>query len=138
MAHTGLAWMLSTGIGVRAHGGQNPVLAWMFIVVAAATCGCLASALAESKALVTVLAFLIAGSMASGIGLLAGTERWLVLAEYLFAMAALAAWYTASALVLNQTRGREVLSVGRRAHAHEMPAVTMARREPDVMRDRAA
>ncbi len=129
MANTVLAWMLSTGTGVRPHGGYDPGPGWAFILVAAATFGCLACALPESKALAAVLASLAAGSAVSGIALLAGNERLLVLAEYLFAMAAVAAWYTASALLVNQTCGREAFSVGRRTHAREMLAVHMARHD---------
>ncbi|HXN45809.1 MAG TPA: hypothetical protein VN893_04160 [Bryobacteraceae bacterium] len=121
IANTVLAWMLSTG------GGQSPAVAWAFLVVAAATFACLAAARAESKALVTVLASLAAGSAVSGIALLAGTGCLLAIAEYPFATAALAACYTATALAL-----------GRRAHAREMPAVNMARREAGLIRDRAA
>lgn len=68
---------------------------------------------ADNKALVTVLVFLAGGSTVAAVGLLAGVEGLMILAGYLFIMSAIAAWYTASALMLNETYGREVWSRAR-------------------------
>ena len=68
------------------------------------------------------------------IGLLAGVEELMILSGYLFIIAAIAAWYTASALMLNEAFGREIWSLGKTAVARQLPPVTMGTGEPGVIR----
>jgi hypothetical protein len=49
-------------------------------------------------------------------------------------ISAIAAWYTASALMVNESNGREVWKLGRSAHSRQMPQVTIGIGEPGVIR----
>jgi succinate-acetate transporter protein len=137
MAYGLLAWILSSGRVIPPTGTMFPELGYWFIVLAAITWVGSAAAAAENKALVTVLTFLAAGSTIAAIGFLIGQDGLLVLSGYLFIISAIAAWYTASALMLYECYGREVWSVGKTAHARQMPAVTPGIGEPGVIRGQA-
>jgi uncharacterized protein len=137
MAYGVLAVILSSGKVAPVPGLQFPELGYWFIVVAAITWAGVGAAFAENKALVTVLVFLAAGSTVSAIGLLAGVEGLMIIAGYLFIISALAAWYTATALMLNETYGREVCNLGKSAHARQMPPITLGAGEPGVIRGQA-
>jgi succinate-acetate transporter protein len=91
----------------------------------------------ENRALMTTLAFLAAGSTISAIALLLGIEGLLILAGYLFIICAICAWYTGSALMLNEAFGREIWSLGRSAQARQMPRITVGIGEPGVIRGQA-
>jgi len=110
---------------------------YWFIVLAAITWVCAGAATAENKSLVTTLIFLAAGSTISAIALLVGSGGLLILAGYLFIICAIAAWYTASALMLNEAFGHEVWGLGRSTHAQQMPAVAAGIGEPGVIRGQA-
>jgi len=132
-----LALMMSGGRVPGPAGPLFPALGYWFCVLAAITWVCTCAAAAENKALVTTLAFLSAGSTISAIALLAGSDALLVLAGYLFIICAIAAWYTASALMLNEAFGREVWSLGRNTTARQMPRVSIGIGEPGVIRGQA-
>ena len=114
-----------------------PELGYWFIVLAAITWVCTAAATAENKALVTVLVFLAAGSSISALGLLVGLEGLMILSGYLFLICAIASWYTASALMLNEAFGREVWSLGKSTYSKQMAPITRATGEPGVIRGQA-
>ena len=137
MAFGFLALMLSSGRAATPAGPLFPALGFWFCVLAAITWVCTYAATAENKALVTTLAFLSAGSTLTAIALLAGSDSLLVLSGYLFIICAIAAWYTASALMMNEAFGREVWSLGRSTQARQMPAITMGVGEPGVIRGQA-
>jgi uncharacterized protein len=111
-----------------------PELGYWFIVLAAITWACTMAAVAENKAMVTVVTFLAAGATIAAIGLLAAIDGLLILAGYVFLVSSLAAWYTGTALMINESYGREVWSLGRSAHARQMPRITMGVGEPGVIR----
>src|SRR5579871_651592 len=111
-------------------GALFPELGFWFIVLAAITWVCMGAAAAENLAMAIVLAFLAAGSTLCAIGLLAGMEVLLMVAGYLFIICAICAWYTASALMLNEAFGRQIWSLGRSSHAAQTPAVTTGIGEP--------
>lgn len=133
MAYGVLAFLLYRQGGTTV-GAIFPEMGYWFIVLAAITWACTAAAIAENKAMVTVTTFLAAASTISAIGLLGAFEGLLVLAGYLFLFSAFAAWYTASALMVNESHGREVWKLGRSAHARQMPQVTIGIGEPGVIR----
>jgi len=137
MAFGILTYMVSGGKAPSPIGPLSPELGCWLVVLAAITWVCTGAASAENKALVTTLAFLSAGSTISAIALLAGSEPLLILAGYLFIICAIAAWYTASALMLNEAFGREVWSLGRSSQARQMPRVTAGIGEPGVIRGQA-
>lgn len=111
-----------------------PELGYWFIVLAAVTWACMVAAIAENKAMVTVITFLAAGATIAAVGLLAVIDGLLIVAGYVFMVAAIAAWYTASALMVNESYGREVWALGRSAHARQMPRMTAGIGEPGVIR----
>ena len=137
MAFGILTLMLSAGRAPAPAGPLFPELGYWFIVLAAITWVCTGAATAENKAMVTVLTFLAAGSTISAIGLLAGSDGLMILAGYLFIICAIAAWYTASALMLNEAFAREVWSLGKTACARQMPPIAVGIGEPGVIRGQA-
>lgn len=137
MAYGVLQWVLASGRIAAPAGALFPELGYRFIVLAAITWLGMGAAMADNKALVTVLVFLAAGSTISAIGMLVGVEGLLILAGYLFNISAIAAWYTAGALMLNEAYGREVWSLGKSAHDRQMPPITLDAGESGVIRGQA-
>jgi succinate-acetate transporter protein len=137
MAFGLLALIFASGRAATPIGPMVPALGYWFIVLAAITWACTGAAAAENKALVTTLAFLAAGSTISAIALLAGSGGLLMLSGYLFIICSIAAWYTASALMLNEAFGREIWSLGRSAQSQHMPRITVGMGEPGVIRGQA-
>jgi hypothetical protein len=147
MAFGVLSVMLSSGrmVALVAAGGGTPPpagimypeLGLWFIVLAAVTWACTAAASAENSALVTVLTLLSAGSTIMAIGLLLGTEGLMIVAGYLFILSSFAAWYTASALMVNEAYGRDVWRMGKSAVARRMQPLTSGIGEPGVIRGQA-
>jgi len=134
MAFGILAFLVASGRVPMPVGALFPGLGYWFIILAAITWVCMGAATAENKSLVTTLAFLAAGSTLTAIALLTGIEGLLILSGYLFAICAVAAWYTASALMLNEAYGRQVWSLGRSTQVQSMPRITTGIGEPGVIR----
>jgi len=82
----------------------------------------------------TVLGFLAAGSTVAAVSELAGSGGGMVLAGYLFIIAAILAWYAASALMLENAYRRPVLPLANPREAREAPVVMPGRGEPGVIR----
>ena len=122
---------------IAAPVGRWPEIGFWFIVLAAITWVSVAAAAAENGGLVTVLTFLAAGSTTAAIGELAGIGWLMVLTGWLFIIASIAAWYTGSALMLEEAFGREVWGLGKSRHAKEMPSVAIGAGEPGVIRGQA-
>ncbi len=137
MAFGLLGLLVASGRLVLPPGVDHPALGYWLIVLAAITWVCCFAAGAENKSLATTLVFLAAGSTIAAIGLLGGFEGLLVLAGYLFIICAICAWYTASALMLNEAFGREVWALGRSSQAQQMPRIAMGIGEPGVIRGQA-
>ena len=137
MAFGVLSLMISSGRVAMPTWPLFPAFGYWFIILAAITWVCTGAATAENKAMVTVLTFLSAGATIACIGLLAGVEGLMILAGYLFIICAIAAWYTASALMLNEAFGREVWSLGRSSVARHTSGVTVGTGEPGVIRGQA-
>jgi uncharacterized protein len=134
----GILALLMSGGKVPIPGGPLfPALGYWFCVLAAISWVCCFAATAENKALVTTLAFLSGGSTLTAIALLAGSDGLLILSGYFFIVCAIAAWYTASALMMNEAFGREVWALGKSTQARQMPAITMGVGEPGVIRGQA-
>lgn len=137
MAFGILGYMMSNGTAAQPAGPLFPELGYWFIILAAITWVCSGAAAAENKSLVTTLVFLAAGSTIAALALLIGIEGLVILAGYLFIISAIAAWYTASALMLNEAFGREVWGLGKSVQAQQMPPVTVGIGEPGVIRGQA-
>jgi succinate-acetate transporter protein len=98
-----------------------PELGFWFIVLAVTTWAGTWAAFGENASTAMFLVFLAAGSTLSAIGYMFGLPIWNMAAAYCFIVSAILAWYTATALMLNSTFGREVLSLGKFARAEEKP-----------------
>jgi succinate-acetate transporter protein len=114
--------------------GAFPSLGYWFIALAAITWMGTWAASAESKVLAAVLGVLAAGSTVSAIAELSGTEGLRVIAGYLFIIAAIIAWYAASALMLEGAFKRPVLGMGKTNRARLEPKLVSGRGEPGVIR----
>jgi len=112
-------------------------LGYWFIILAVITWSGAYAAAAENKGLVLVLSFLAAGSTTTAIGELTGTEWLMILSGYLFMISAVCAWYAATALMVNEAQGREVMKVGKSPHVAAMPPVSIGTGEPGVIRGQA-
>ena len=112
--------------------GAFPALGYWFIVLAAVTWMGAWAASAENKVVSTVLAFLAAGSTIAAIAELLGSEGIRIMAGYLFIVAAIIAWYAASAMMLEGAFHRRVLASGKTAN-HEANVVA-GMGEPGVIR----
>lgn len=137
MAFGILALLVVTGRVPLPASLMVPEMGYWFIVLAAITWACTAAAVAENKAMVTVLTFLAAGSTISAIALLAGIDDLMVVAAYLFIICAIAAWYTASALMINEAFGRSVWSLGTSTSVRRTRSVSVGMGEPGVIHGQA-
>jgi uncharacterized protein len=133
----GILSLMTAAGAALSFGALASALGYGMIVMAAITWGCTLAAGAENKCMVTLLTFLAAGSTVCAIGLLAGVEGLVIAAAYLFIISSLAAWYTATALMLNEAFGREVWALGRSTQARQMPPITVGSGEPGVIRGQA-
>ena len=113
--------------------GPFPELGFWFVSLAAITWVGTWAAVAVNKTLVGVLGFLAAGSTVMAIAQFVGSAGATVFAGWLFIIAAVLAWYLASALMLESVFGHPVLEVGKNKPAKEAPPVTFGLGEPGVM-----
>lgn len=133
----GLLYLLVAAGKLTIPDGRWPEIGYWFIILAAITWVGAAAAGAENKSLATVLTFLAAGSTTAAIGELSGEPWLMILTGYLFMISAVAAWYTASALMLSEAFGHEVWGIGKSRHLREMPPVTIGVGEPGVIKGQA-
>jgi uncharacterized protein len=117
--------------------GAWPEIGFWFVVLAAITWVSVAAAAAQNRGLVTMLTFLAAGSTTATIGEFLGLEWLMILTGWLFVIAAIAAWYTASALMLEEAFGRELWGLGKSKLLKQMPSVSTGAGEPGVIRGQA-
>jgi succinate-acetate transporter protein len=117
--------------------GRWPEIGFWFIVLAAITWVGVAAAMAENRGFVTLLMFLATGSTTAAIGELTGITWLMTVTGWLFIIASIAAWYTGSALMLEEAFGREIWGLGKSRQAKEMPRVAIGMGEPGVIRGQA-
>ncbi len=125
-----LVWMMVTG-RVANPGLLYPEIGYWFIVAAAITWMVMLAAFAENLSLVWVLGALGAGSTLGAIARLTGSDGCQIAAGYLFIIAAIIAWYTASALMFEEAFGHSVLKLSRRRSER---GLTIPSGEPGVIR----
>ena len=141
----GAFWMAFGFLTLLLTSGKAPVpatpffpeLGYWFIVLAAITWVCAWGAGAENKALAATLTFLAAGSTIIAVSLLTGSEPLMIIAGYVFIVCSFLAWYTASALMLNEAHAAEVWPLGRSTQAQQMPQIAIGIGEPGVIRGQA-
>jgi succinate-acetate transporter protein len=103
--------LLATGKLTQPH-AAFPALAFWFIALAAITWMAAVSAMMESAALVAVFVLFAAGSTIAAIGEGLGIHGLTIVAGWLFIISAVCAWYTATAMMFEETFGREMLPIG--------------------------
>jgi hypothetical protein len=109
-------------------------LGMVFWVVGAITLATAVAAAAESMALMITLLGFTAASALLGVGQQLGSPVWLHLGGWIFWASGIAAYYTATALLLESAFSRVVLPVGRVLHEPEPYAVDTGVGEPGVVR----
>ncbi len=113
--------------------GAFPALGLWFVVLAAVTWAGAIAALATNAALVSVLTLLAAGSTIMAIGSFLGSDMLHAIAGYVFMASAVAAWYTSTALMIEETFGRAVLPLGKTEHVRHRGTLTVGLGEPGVV-----
>jgi succinate-acetate transporter protein len=114
--------------------GAFPALGYWFIVLAAITWMGTFAATAVNKSLATLLGFLAAGSTSAAVSELVGSDAGRIIAGYLFIISAIIAWYTASALMLENAFHRPVLKVGSTERKKSELPLAPGKGEPGVIR----
>jgi|GEM_PF-360835 len=110
----GILYTLVAG-GSLTLGAVNPAFGWWFIPLAAVTLAMAIAASGRNAAFSAMLLILTVASAIAAIGLLVPSANWLKGGGYVFMVSALVAWYTATALLLEETFRRVILPLG---HLH--------------------
>ncbi len=113
--------------------GAFPGLAFWFVVLAAVTWAGAFASLATNAGLVSVLTLLAAGSTLMAIGTFLGSQTLAEISGYVFMVSALAAFYTASALMIEETFGRAILPLGKTEKVRRRGTVAVGLGEPGVV-----
>lgn len=113
--------------------GVFPELAFWFVILAAVTWAGVAASLATNAGLVSVLTILAAGSTVMAIATFMGSVTLREISGYVFMASAVVAWYTATALMLEETFDRSILPLGKSAHAQQRARVEIGLGEPGVV-----
>jgi uncharacterized protein len=116
-----LTLLAETGVAAPLLLGTNPSFAWWFIVLASITMMGALGALADSLGLFSVLGLLAAGSAFAAIGFYGGGTWAFTVAGYVLVASAAAAWYTASAMMLEGSFGRTILPLGKIRKGANLP-----------------
>lgn len=114
--------------------GAFPALAFWFVILAAVTWAGAFASLATNAGLVSVLTLLAAGSSLMAITLFTGSRDLRIISGYIFMASAVCAWYTASALMIEEAFGRPVLPLGKTSHEERRSPVAPGLGEPGVVR----
>lgn len=122
-------------MGTAFPAGAFPELGFWFLVIAAITWVCAWASLGENMATFLVLASLGLGSTLEAIARLSGNMGGLhIAAGYVLIISSLIAFYTATAMMLAETFGRTVLSLGKAQEGAVAPVVSLGAGEPGVVR----
>ena len=100
---------------------SDPAFAMWFWTLGAITVAGALAAFAESPGLFGVLGFLAAGSFVFAAGLSGGSVGIVKVAGWLFVIAAVLAWYTATAMMLAATAGRTIFPLGKFKRSANVP-----------------
>jgi succinate-acetate transporter protein len=112
--------------------GAFPALGFWFIALAGITWVGMFAATGVAWSLFWVLGTLAAGSTLMAIGQIADVHGLVIAAGWLFIISAIAAWYTASALMINSVFERTVLPIGLARNAKQAPKLSLGIGEPGV------
>ncbi len=132
MAYGLLFGMVSFGVIAVPVNAPFPELGIWFVGLAWVTWVGAYAARGANFSLAVVLLLLAGGSTAAAIANFNGSHAAVLVAGWLFLLSAIAAWYTASALMLESVYGRAVLPVGKTDFAEHAPRVAIGVGEPGV------
>jgi len=122
-------------MGTAFPAGAFPELGYWFIVIAAITWVCAWASLGENVAMFLVMACVALGATLEAIARLSGSMGGLHVASgYVLILSSLIAFYTATAMMLAETYGRTVLSLGKVQKAAGAPVISLGAGEPGVIR----
>ncbi|MGE3268589.1 MAG: acetate uptake transporter [Chloroflexota bacterium] len=93
--------------------GAFPELGWWFVALAAITWVGTIAALAENWVLTGVLGFLAAGATVAAVAFISNSAGLETIAGWLFVVAAVIAWYLASAMMLAGSYKRVIIPLGK-------------------------
>ncbi len=99
-------------VPIAKFGAVSTPFAFWFIILTVITANMALVAAFKNWSVSAVLAFLALGSGFTAAGWWVGGATWLVVGGYLFAVSAVIAWYTATAMVVENMVGRPVLPLG--------------------------
>ncbi len=132
MAYGLLFGLVSFGVIAVPVNAPFPELGIWFVGLAWVTWIGAYAARGSSFSLAVVLLLLAGGSTAAAITNFTGSPAGVKVAGWLFLLSAVAAWYTASALMLESVYGRAILPVGKTDLAEHAPRVSVGLGEPGV------
>lgn len=112
--------------------GLGGPIGYWFIALALVSASCAAAALSTNFALFAAKLVISAGAIALAVGMLGGSAIALATGGYLFMISALLAWYTSSAMMLEDTFGRVILPLGE-FRSREAEMVSTGAGEPGVL-----
>jgi succinate-acetate transporter protein len=118
--------------------GSFPALGFWYVALAAITGACAAAALAEGLGLFSLLTTLTTGSVLAAVAFTTGSGTTETVAGYFLVVAAVLAWYVATAMLLAASYGRVILPLGRYTRAENLPGgrptyvVELAHGEPGL------
>jgi succinate-acetate transporter protein len=133
MAYGVLFLLFATGRLTPPAGNAFPALGFWFIALAAITWAGAWAATRVNWSLFGVLGTLATGSTLMAIAQIAGDVPLTHAAGWVFIISAVLAWYTATALMMVNIEGREVLPLGAVHEAREKAEVSEGLGEPGVM-----
>jgi uncharacterized protein len=105
-----------------------PELGFWFFMLAAFTIAAFFAAFAETLGLVAVLGPLAVGAAFLGVGFFTGVHGWVLAGSWLLIAAAIAAFYSGTALMLENAYGRTILPLGKYTAAANVPGRVVTRR----------
>jgi succinate-acetate transporter protein len=114
-----------------------PELGYTLAVTAAITWVGAYAASAENKSFSTTLGFFAAGATLGAIGSFTGSGWVMIWTGYILLAGSVLAWYTGSALMVNEAFGRDLWGLGKSRQLREMPRVSIGMGEPGVIRGQA-
>jgi hypothetical protein len=120
-------------IPAGAEGGIVFTVGFWWIAMAWITAACTAAAMATNLALFSTMAVITAGCIAMAVGFLAASPPTLAVAGYLLVISSVLAWYTGTAMMLEDAFGYRILPIGEFRASTEEEEVSVGVGEPGVL-----
>jgi succinate-acetate transporter protein len=105
----------------------NPAFAFWFIGLAVVTISAMLASLADSLGVFVTLGTLSAGSCLTAAGFFSGANGVIEAGGWLFVISAAAAWYTATAMMLEHAFGRTIIPQLKYNRAANLPGAQLSR-----------